>query len=138
MRLFAEICLIGIAAVAVAASVASLPETSPPRRRPVARRHPSRPAQLLALERLLSMTEASAVHAHAYLRPVLADIASQRLAARSQTLEQMSEPVGRAILGDGLWEIVRPDRPFPADADRHGRGIESQELEAMLDRLERL
>ena len=84
----------------------------------------------------MSMAEASALHVHAYLRPVLADIASQRLAARGQALERMTDPVGRAALGDGLWEVVRPDRPFPAD--RHGPGIGPQDLEAMLDRLERL
>jgi hypothetical protein len=136
MRLPAEVALIAIAAVAVAASLALLPRTSRSRRRRAARRHPSRPAQLVALERMMSMAEASALHVHAYLRPVLAEIASQRLAARGQALERMPDPVGRACLGDGLWEIVRPDRPFPAD--RHGPGIEPHDLEAMLDRLERL
>ena len=78
----------------------------------------------------------SAVHVHAYLRPLLVEIASRRLAARGQTLERMPDAVARELLGDRLWDIVRPDRPFPED--RHGPGVAPQELRAMLEVLERL
>ena len=78
----------------------------------------------------------SAVHVHAYLRPLLVEIASRRLAARGQTLERMPDAAARELLGDRLWDIVRPDRPFPED--RHGPGVPPQELRAMLGVLERL
>jgi hypothetical protein len=48
----------------------------------------------------------------------------------------MPDAMGRELLGDGLWDIVRPDRPFPED--RHGPGVAPQELRAMLGALERL
>ena len=73
---------------------------------------------------------------HAYLRPVLVEIATHRLVANGQALDRMSDVTGRRILGDDLWEIVRPDRGFPED--RHGPGVNPQTLEAMLDVLERL
>ena len=97
---------------------------------------PSRPAQLVARERLVTMAGTSAIQVHAYLRPVLAEIASRRLAARGQMLERMPEAAAREILGEGLWEIVRPGRPFPEN--RHGPGVAPRDLEAMLKVLERL
>lgn len=73
----------------------------------------------------------NAVSTHAYLRPLLIQIVSHRLSARGQALERMPEPVGRAVLGDRLWDLVRPGRPFPED--RHGPGVQPQELGAMLE-----
>jgi hypothetical protein len=136
MTLLAEIAIIVIAAVAVAVSVALLPSKSSARRHRPANPEPARPSQLVALERLLVMARVSALQVHAYLRPILVEIASQRLAARGQTLERMPEATGRRILGDDLWEIVRPGRPFPEN--RHGPGVAAPELEAMLEVLERL
>ena len=86
---------------------------------------PARPGQLVANERLLVMARASALQVHAYLRPILVEIATQRLVANGQALDRMSEVTGRRILGDDLWEIVRPDRPFPED--RHGPGVAARE-----------
>jgi hypothetical protein len=76
------------------------------------------------------------VQVHAYLRPRLVEIASYRLAARGQALERMPDAVGRELLGDRLWEVVRPERPFPED--RQGPGVRPQELAEMLEVLERL
>lgn len=136
MTLFAEIALVVLAALAVAVSVALLPHTESARRRRAARPEPARPGQLVALERLLSLAGASALQVHAYLRPILVEIAAQRLVANGQALDRMSDATGRQMLGDDLWEIVRPDRPFPED--RRGPGVPPQELDEMLDILERL
>jgi hypothetical protein len=132
----AEIALIVLAGIAVAACVTLLPTPQPLRRRKAASAAPSRPQQLVALERLVSTAGASAVSAHAYLRPQLAEIVSHRLAARGQTLARMPEAAGREVLGDQLWDLVRPDRPFPED--RHGPGVAPKELSAMLEVLRRL
>jgi hypothetical protein len=128
--LLAEIALVGIAAVGVAVCLALLPEAASTRRRRAAVARRSRPEQLLALERLVITGGADAVNVHAYLRPLLAEIASRRLAAQGRALESMPESVGRQLLGDRLWEIVRPHRPFPED--RYGPGISPHDLLAML------
>lgn len=134
--MLAEVVLVAVAAVGVAVCLALLPEGAPTRRRRAAVVKPSRPEQLVALERLVVTAGANALHVHAYLRPLLAEIASRRLAARGRTLERMPESVGRQVLGDRLWEIVRPRRPFPEDRD--GPGVSPQDLRAMLGVLERL
>jgi hypothetical protein len=136
VRLVAEIGLIVLAGVAVAACVALLPDARPTRGRRRAAPAPARPDQLLELERLVVSAGASALQVHAYLRPLLVEIASRRLAARGRTLARMPDEAARELLGDRLWEIVRPDRPFPED--RQGPGLAPQELRAMLGVLERL
>jgi hypothetical protein len=135
VTLLAEIALVVLAGVGVAVCVTLLPAAPPMRRRRPAPA-PARPAPLLELERLAVTAGSSAVQAHAYLRPRLIEIASNRLAARGQTLERMPDAVGRELLGDRLWELVRPGRPFPAD--RQGPGVRPPELEAMIETLERL
>ncbi len=136
MTLAAEIALVVIAAVAVAVCVASVPGVPflRPRRPPAP--PPARPRQLVMIERLVAIAGTSALQTHAYLRPALIEIASQRLAAHGQTLARMSDATGSALLGEPLWELVRPGRPFPQD--RHGPGVGLDDVRAMIDALERL
>jgi len=137
MTLLAEIALITVAAIAAAVCLALLPKPGSARRAaspPPAPRE--RPEQLLRLERLVSLSGASALQLHAYLRPLLVEIATWRLAARGETLTRLSEATGRQVFGERLWEIVRPGRPFPED--RSGPGVSTDELAAILDVLERL
>jgi len=136
MTLALEIALIAIAAVAAAICVALVPAGPSGRPRRGAPRAPSSPPQLVELERLIGTAHVSALQLHAYLRPLLAEIASTRLAARGVTLEGLSDETGRPLLGDRLWELVRPGRPFPED--RRAPGLSDAELATMLDRLEAL
>lgn len=136
MRLLVEIALVVIAAGVVLACVACLPNAAPARRRRVERSAPPRPEQLIELEKLAGTSEASALTAHAYLRPLLIEIATRRLRARGRVLDRMSDAAGQEVLGGPLWEIIRPGRPFPQD--RYGPGIPLGELGAMLEVLERL
>jgi hypothetical protein len=136
MTLLGEIALVAAAALGVVIFARLIPESTPTRRRRPPAQQPARPDQLLASERVVNSARAMAIHVHASLRPALVEIASRRLAARGQALERMSDPVGQDLLGDQLWEIVRPNRPFPED--RHASGVTLQDLEAMLDVLERL
>ena len=136
MTLLAEIALVVVAAITVAVSVAMLPEAVAWRNRRAPVPQAARPEQLVRLESLVTMAGASALKAHAYLRPLLVEIASRRLAARGQTLERIPEAAGKDLLGAPLWELVRPDRQFPED--RHGRGVPRQDLAAMVEALERL
>jgi hypothetical protein len=136
VRLLAEIGIVVLAAIVVTACVSLLPDARPRRGRRRALSAPTRPDQLLALERLVVSAGTSPVQVHAYLRPLLVEIASRRLAGHGQSLARMPDPVARDILGGRLWDIVRPDRPFPED--RHGSGVSAQELGEMLAVLERL
>lgn len=136
MRLLADIAVLVLAGLSVAICVALLPDPRPTRRRRAAAPPPLRPGQLVALERLVTTAGTSTVQAHAYLRPILVEIATHRLAAHGQTIDRMSNAAGRDLLGERLWEIVRPNRPFPED--RHAPGVQPRDLAAMIDVLERL
>jgi hypothetical protein len=93
-----------------------------------------RPADLERFERLVTISAtASAVHLR--LRPVLREIAAARLGRRGISLDG-SPGDARPILGEDLWELVRPDRPRPADP--RGPGISLAQLTAFTDRLEDL
>ncbi len=136
MRLAAEIALVVLTGIGLAVCVALLPTAPTWRRPPRPAPASGRPGQLVALERLVVTAGTSAMQVHAYLRPRLIEIAAYRLAARGQTLDRMPDAVGRELLGDRLWDIVRPGRPFPQD--RNAPGIRPPELAAMLAVLERL
>jgi hypothetical protein len=92
---------------------------------------PKRPPQLERIERELSMASATAFDLHSRLRPLLREIATSRLAARGERLED-----GEAELGEELWELVRPDHLPPSD--RHAAGIEPAALRRAVERLEAL
>ena len=136
MRLVAEIALIAAAAAVIGVCLARLPAAAAQRWSRASSPAPERPSQLVDLERLVSKSSVSVVTVHAHLRPLLVEIATRRLAARGNALERMSDPDGVALLGEALWDVVRPGRPFPVD--RHGPGIPPGELGAMVAVLERL
>jgi hypothetical protein len=96
------------------------------------RRRP--PAMLPELDRLgreLSLGTQSAFDFHVRLRPVLREIAEARLAARGRRLEDAEE-----LLGPDAWDLVRPDRPPPAD--RHAPGADSAAVRRFVDALEKI
>jgi hypothetical protein len=135
VRLLAEIALITLAAIGVAVCVILIPGRRPPAAPRVARPRP-RPEQLVRLERLISSAEASTLHTHAYLRPALVEVATRRLATHGYALDTIAPETGRELLGEPLWELVRPGRPFPED--RHAPGVPGAQIDAMLDVLEAL
>jgi len=90
-----------------------------------------RPPQLDRLERELTMATATAFDLHARLRPQLREIAEMRLAARGVPLED-----AEGVIDEELWELVRPDRPPPAN--RHAEGIPPAELRRAVEALEAL
>jgi hypothetical protein len=90
----------------------------------------SRPPEIERLERELTLATATAFDLHARLRPTLREIAAMRLATRGIRLDDGAEE----ILGEELWELVRPDRRPPTD--RHAPGIPPDELRRLVERLE--
>ena len=82
------------------------------------------------------MANAAAFDVHYRLRPTVTELAAELLSAgRGIDLERQPERA-RAVLGDDTWEIVRPDRPQPAE--RHGEGIAEETLERVVTALERV
>jgi hypothetical protein len=74
----------------------------------------------------------SAHGVHVRLRPLLAEIAMARLGRR----RMLTNVEARALLGDELWDVVRPGRPWPHDP--RGPGLSLDELTRMIERLDRL
>jgi len=92
----------------------------------------ARPPEIERIERELTISTANAFDLHVRLRPTLRTIASARLAERGLRLDED----GEELLGEDLWELLRPDRLPPAD--RHGPGISPEALRDAVDRVEAL
>ena len=86
---------------------------------------PTRPAELVRIEREITLGTTSAGHLHRRLLPVLRDAAVARLGA----------DFTRTHLGDETWELLRPDRPEPPD--RTAPGLSLRRVRAIVEQLER-
>ena len=62
--------------------------------------------------------------------------ASARLASRHGIELERRPEAARAMLGEDVWELLRPDRPEPAD--RHGPGVPREQVAAVIEALESL
>jgi hypothetical protein len=93
---------------------------------------PTRPNELVRMERELILGAASAGHLHLRLLPLLRNIAAARLGV---DLER-SPARARTALGDDVWELLRPDRPPPSD--RNAPGVSQRQLERCVEALERI
>ena len=91
--------------------------------------------ELARVERELVMASAAAFDFHRRLRPLLRDVADHRLRRRGVFLDEQPAQA-QALLGEDLYDLVRPDRPVPDD--RHGPGLAVAEVASVVDRLERL
>lgn len=84
--------------------------------------------ELAKLEREVALSVANAYTLHARLLPQLREIAEARLERAGRRLGP--ETAGRA------WELLRPDRPEPAD--HHAPGIAESDLRQLVADLERM
>jgi hypothetical protein len=94
------------------------------------------PVELLRMERELVLGMAEAAHAHRRLLPLLRAAAAARLASRHGIELERRPEAARALLGEEAWELLRPDRPAPAD--RHAPGVPRERVVAVIERLESL
>ncbi|HEY2311868.1 MAG TPA: hypothetical protein VGH46_12240 [Gaiellaceae bacterium] len=94
------------------------------------------PEELLRMERELVLGSADADHAHRRLLPLLRTAASARISARHGFELERRPDAARALLGADAWELLRPDRPEPAD--RHDAGIPQAQIAAVIARIEAL
>ena len=93
-------------------------------------------AELEQLQREVILATSTAFDVHLRLRPRLRGIAAYLLASR-RGVELDSKPeLARELLGERTWELVRPDRPAPAE--RHAPGLQRAELHDIVGVLERL
>jgi hypothetical protein len=93
---------------------------------------PTRPSEIVRIEREITLGTTSAGQLHARLLPLLRDAASARLEIDFDAHPDRA----RAALGDESWELLRPDRPAPAD--RNAPGLPIRRVRAVVDMLERL
>jgi hypothetical protein len=96
----------------------------------------SAPVELLRVERELELGIASAGSAHHRLMPLLRSAAAARLASRHGVELDRRPDAARALLGEEAWELLRPDRPEPAD--RFGPGVPRERVAALIGRVESL
>jgi hypothetical protein len=97
---------------------------------------PHHPSRLVELEVRVRWCRTQG-DVHYQLRPVMRETAQALLRERhGVTLDRQPE-LGAALLGDHLYELVRADRPAPADR-RQPSTISQPDIAAMVQRLERL
>jgi hypothetical protein len=97
---------------------------------------PQAPVELLRMERELELGIADAAHAHRRLLPLLRAAAEARLASRHGIELDRRPEAAESLLGEEVWELLRPDRPEPAD--RHGPGVPRESAAAVIERVESL
>jgi hypothetical protein len=131
--------LLGLAAIGLAALVRSLsddmgeqPASRFEHQMERAPEQPVRPPELMRIEREITLGSSSAGHLHLRLLPLLREIATAKLGIE---LDRRPEQAS-AALGDEAWELLRPDRPPPAD--RTAPGLPLRRIRALVDTLERL
>jgi hypothetical protein len=93
------------------------------------------PVDLARIGRAVASGTASAGDLHLRLRPILREVAMDGL--RRHGVELDADPArAQQLLSPATWELVRPDRPAPADA--FARGLPAAQLDIVLDDLEAL
>jgi hypothetical protein len=96
----------------------------------------SPPVELARMERELELGIANAGNAHHRLLPLLRSAAAARLASRHGVELERRPDAAEALLGEDVWELLRPDRPDPAD--RFEPGIPRDRVTAAIERIEAL
>jgi hypothetical protein len=126
---------LGLAAALAVATTLRLRARQAHRPEPPRRDADETPLRLRQITGILAETEQSGFGVDRSLRPFLLPIVAARLGRRGVDLTRAPERA-QELLGDPLWEIVRPDRTPPIH--RVGRGLDRAELRAAIERLEQL
>jgi hypothetical protein len=92
--------------------------------------------ELTRVENMLELGSAFAGNAHQRLLPLLRTVAAARLSSRHGIELDRRPEAARALLGEEAWDLLRPDRPEPAD--RFARGIPRARVAALIERVESL
>jgi hypothetical protein len=96
---------------------------------------PTRPNELIRVERDLLLGTENAGHFHARLLPLLRGAAAARLSRHGVDLARQPE-AARRLLGDEVWGFVRYDREVPDDPYAAGPSV--REVRRLVERIEAL
>jgi hypothetical protein len=126
-----------IAGIAISACVRQILDHPPSASRPRRRRRPRSRNPLKELSRIeatLSVSSSSAKETYHRLRPILREIAADRLEV-GRRIDLDDDPVrARAALGDEAWALLRPDVPMPEDRSLPGPSlIRTEEIVTRLE-----
>jgi hypothetical protein len=88
-----------------------------------ARPRTERPPELVRIEQQLALAATTAFDVHYRLRHLVRDVAVQRLWARHAIDFEADAERAELLVGPEVWELVRPDRPAPADPFAPGLGL---------------
>ena len=94
------------------------------------------PEELLRMDREIVLGSADADHAQRRLLPLLRSVAAARIAAHHGFELERRPEAARELLGEDVWELLRPDRPAPED--RHAPGVPNERIVAVIERVESL
>ena len=108
---------------------------SPFERAPEKPEQPQPIAELDRIDRLVVLGAANEFDLHYRLRPLLRQVAAERLYGLHGVDLDRDPERARPLLGDELWEVVRPDRQV---GRRAGPGLPPAELVEHVARLEQL
>ena len=140
--LFVGIYELVLSAIAIGTLVGSFralqPETwmrSPFEREPEKPEQPQPIAELDRIDRLVVLGAANEFDLHYRLRPLLRQVAAERLYRRHGVDLDRNPGRAKPLLGDELWEVVRPDREV---GRRSAPGLPAAELAGHVARLEQL
>jgi hypothetical protein len=126
----------GLALAAALAAATALQLRPAQRQQPPPRaRDDEMPLRLRQIVDALREAEQSEFGVDRSLRPLLVPIVAARLGRRGIDMA-LAPRRAQELLGDVLWEIVRPDRP--SAAYRVGRGLAGDDLRTAIERLEQL
>lgn len=138
-ELAVDLYLLLIAAAAVyplARGLAGAAPAAEPERTVRRRRVVQRLPELERTERAVLLSASNAFDVHYRLRPILREIAAQRLATRRGLSLDEDLGAAREVVGEETWELVRPDREPPHL--RHAAGLPAPQLREVVAALERI
>lgn len=95
-----------------------------------------RPPELARMEREVALAVGSSFYEHFRLRPLLREIAAQRLESRFAADLDAPHGEARESLPADAWTLLDVDRPAPRN--RHAPGIPVARLRELVDALERI
>lgn len=135
LRIYALLLAAYAVLLAVGALRRELPPATPVRSGRGVREARQRPPETLdRLEQEVILGISGAFDLHYHLRPRLRSLAGDLLAGRRGIRLSDDPERARAVLGDEAWDLVRSDRPPPAD--RLARGIAPPDLSRIVESLE--
>jgi hypothetical protein len=92
------------------------------------------PSSLARIELETTLAAAGTFDLHYRLVPRVRALAVGLLSSRRRVSLELDRDTARSILGEDVWELVRPDRPPPED--RQAKGIPPRELARVVEALE--